>query len=215
MRQSLSLQSGAEDQLQNELDYLTGETPGDIADPWGDSNTGVIEWAGAKAEENGFSPRTPATKLAAPSTQRLYYHLDVPRMNYSTQSLLSLPFGRPVSPRRRSPERKKRQRKAKITTTMEGRASPGVTLQSAADDDLFEVLMLTAIKANTELYHKVLRYEPVDFNVFLDLSIGRDLPTKKLVHKLRAFLDRQVCLSCLLASRCLLQLTDHSFLWPF
>lgn len=126
-------------------------------------------------------------------------------MNYSTQSSLPLPFGRPISPRRRSPTRKKRPRKAKIVTTTEGRASPGVALQSAADDDLFEVVMLTAIKANTELYHKVLRYEPVDFNVFLNLAVGRDLPTKNLVYKLRAFLDQQVCLVCLFASRCSLR----------
>ena len=123
-------------------------------------------------------------------------------MNYSTQSSLPLPFGRPISAGRRSPARKRRLRKAKIATTTEGRASPGVALQSAADDGLFEVVMLSAIKANTELYYKVLRYEPVDFNVFLDLAIGQDLPTKKLVYKLRAFLDRQVCLLCALTSQC-------------
>lgn len=136
-------------------------------------------------------------------------------MNFSTQSHLPLSFGRPITPRRRSPARKKRLRKAKIITTTEGRASPGVALQSAADDDLFEVIMLTAIKANTELYHKVLRYEPVDFKVFLDLAIGQDLPTKRLVYKLRTFLDQQVCLLCLLTGRCSLWSTDYPFLWSF
>jgi len=198
--------------------------PSDIADSWGDWNAGVIEWAGHEEEEKGtpklwpatsFSPHTPATELATPNIRQLYPHLNVPRMNYSTQSPLPLPFGRPISPPRRSPTRKKRPRKAKIVTTTEGRASPGVALQSAADEDLFEVIMLTAIKGSTDLYHKVLRYEPVDFNVFLDLAIGQDLPTKRLVYKLRAFLDRQVCLLCLLASRCSLWPTDYSFLWPF
>lgn len=73
--------------------------------------------------------------------------------------------------------------------------------------------MLTAIKAHTELYYKVLRYEPIDFNVFLDLAIGQDLPTKKLVYKLRTFLDRQVSLLCPLASWYSLRPADHSFLY--
>lgn len=223
MRQSLSLRSGAEDQLQNELDSEIGERPSEIADSWGDWDAGVIEWTGAEADEKMIPElwpstppsHTPATKLAAPSTRRLYPHLNVPRLNFSTQSSLPLPFGRPISPRRRSPARKKRPRKAKIITTTEGRASPGVALQSAADDDLFEVIMLMAIKANTKLYHKVLRYEPVDFNVFLDLAIGQDLPTKKLVYKLRTFLDQQVGLLYSLISRCSLRSTDYPFLWSF
>jgi hypothetical protein len=225
LRQSLSLHSGAVDQLQNELDCFSGDTPTSIADSWEDWNAGVIECAEARAEENTIprlwlstSPSlcsSAATKLAIPSTQRLYPHLDIPIMNYSTQSSLPLPFSRPISQRRGLPVRKKHLRKVKIATTTEGRASPGVALQSAADDDLFEVVMLSAIKANTELYHKVLRYEPVGFSVFLDLAIGQDLPTKRLVYKLRTFLDRQVSLPCLSASRSSIRSTDYSFLWSF
>ena len=225
LRQSLRLHSGAEDQLQNELDCAFGETPSEIADSWGDWNAWTIEWTGGGPDEkmipelqSSASPScTPATERAAPSTRRLDSHPGVPKMNFSIQPSLPLPFGRPISPRRRSPARKKPPRKAKIVTTTESRASPGVALQSAADDDLFEVLMLTAIKANTKLYHKVLRYEPVDFNVFLDLAVGQDLPTKKLVYKLRTFLDQQVCLLCSLTGQYSFSLlsTDYTFLWPF
>ena len=156
-------------------------------------------------------PCAPATNPAAP--RRVYPRLDVLRTNFSTQSSLPPSFGRPISPRRRSPARKKRPRKLDIATTTEDRASPGVALQSATNDDLFEVIMLAAIKADTELYHKVLRYEPIDFNVFLDLAIGQDLPTIKLVYKLMTFLDQQVCFLCALPSQCSLQSADHSFLW--
>jgi len=203
-----------EDQLQSELDCSFGDTPSDIADSH--RNSGVIEWAGAGAEgktsstlwpSKPFSPCVPAIKSASPSPRQLYPGPNILSTNLPTQSSLPLPFGRPISPRRRSPARKKRPGKAKIA---KGRASPGV---AAADDDLFEVIILTAIKANTELYYKVLRYEPVDFNVFLDLAIGQDLPTKKLVYKLRAFLDRQVCFLCALASRYSLLSADHPFLW--
>ena len=220
MRQSLSLQSGAEDQLQNELDYSFGDTPSDIANSHWDA--GVIEWAGAGADEK-MTPKLPpsasllrctsATKPAAPSPRRLYHRLDILRTDFSTQSPLPSPFGRSISPRRRSPVRKKRSRNPTIATTTEDRASRGVALQSATNDDLFEVIMLTAIKANTELYYKVLRYEPIDFNVFLDLAIGQDLPTKKLVYKLRTFLDRQVCLLCALTGQCSLRPADYSFLY--
>jgi hypothetical protein len=219
LRQSLSLQPGVEDQLQNELDCSFGDTPSDIANSH--SNVGVIEWAGAGATgkmtpklwpSTPFSPCALVTKPASPSPQRLYPRPNVLSTNFSTQSSLHIPFDRPISRRRRSPARKKRPRKATIATTTEGRASPGVALQSAASDGLFEVIMLTAIKANTELYYKVLRYEPVDFNVFLDLAIGQDLPTRNLVYKLRAFLDRQVCFLCALISQYSLRSTDHSFL---
>ena len=220
LRQSLSLQSGAEDQLQNELDCSSGDTPSDIANSlW---NAGVIEWAGAGADEKmspklwpsaPFLPRASATRQAAPSHQQLYHRLNILTTNFSTQSSLPSSFGRSISPRRRPPARKKRPHKGTIATTTEDRASRGVALQSATNDDLFEVVMLTAIKADTELYYKVLRYEPIDFNVFLDLAIGQDLPTIKLVCKLRTFLDRQVCLQYALASQCSLRPADHSFLY--
>ncbi|KAI0796610.1 hypothetical protein C8Q75DRAFT_741679 [Abortiporus biennis] len=58
------------------------------------------------------------------------------------------------------------------------------------DSELF-IKLKQSIMDDKELYGKVLRYEPVHFEVFLQLALDLNVPSRKLKHRVKSFLDKQ------------------------
>lgn len=76
-----------------------------------------------------------------------------------------------------------------------GATSPSKTnilLQGVQDQENFNNIMQERIKEDAELWHRVLRYEPVPFTEFLDMALATGAPKKNLTEKLRTFLISRV-----------------------
>lgn len=104
-----------------------------------------------------------------------------------------LPLPLPVQPPSVSP-RKKVSNKQAISAL-------GIHTLDNMDQQQFDNLMQSAIRNDSSLYQKVLRYEPIEFNQFVYLAMGQGIPTGRLVKKLRQFLDNSVSFQLKLFSR--------------
>ena len=66
-------------------------------------------------------------------------------------------------------------------------------------EDEIDAQLKASILSDTQLYHRILRYEPIPFDAFVDLVAGPDSGIKvtgPLKLQVRAFLDKQVSTRC-------------------
>ncbi|VDC06311.1 unnamed protein product [Peniophora sp. CBMAI 1063] len=68
------------------------------------------------------------------------------------------------------------------------KAAPAVVL----DDDALEVEMKRLILADEALYLRILRFEPIHFDVFYELALSIGISDRKLKARVRTILDKQV-----------------------
>jgi len=89
----------------------------------------------------------------------------------------------------------KRKGKSRAVVTSQKRRTKLVkeeaNLIPLSDEATVNELLKTMITSNEELYLRVLRYEPINFEVFYDLALARKLQPRGLRLKLRNFLDSQ------------------------
>ncbi|CDO76252.1 hypothetical protein BN946_scf184470.g10 [Trametes cinnabarina] len=90
----------------------------------------------------------------------------------------------------RPPTKKKRRKKAAASEESEAEAAKA----SDISQDELNVKMKEAILKDEALHLRILRYEPIRFDVFLQMAVDLGIPAKRsgLKGKVRAFLDQKV-----------------------
>jgi len=98
-----------------------------------------------------------------------------------------------VSPTRQDPEGQGKGRKpTKPRSKKKADVQPNNPTQiTEVDDAEFKSKMLNAIREDDELYHRILRYDPIPLDDFVALAVILDFPTRGLQSKVTKFLDDQ------------------------
>jgi hypothetical protein len=95
------------------------------------------------------------------------------------------------------------------------KAKPKRSRKKAEDefDERWEFGLKEKILEDRDLHLRILRYEPINFDVFLKLATGEEIAGGRLIFKLRAFLDKQVGLVSDPSAMVCSGFSGHQFLW--
>ncbi|RDX55689.1 hypothetical protein OH76DRAFT_1478311 [Lentinus brumalis] len=175
-------------------DQYTPEDPGyDVQDDYHyaekDWNNGLWDQADGAClhyvpDENGAGPSNPSSRVHAPAPRKLGTILEDLPIPGPSGTAEQAPVAEP-------PKKKAKTRRKKATVAEDGDAEAQIG-KDISQEDLNAKLKEAILKDET-LHLRVLRYEPIHFDVFMKLATDLGIPAKRsgLKGKVRTFLDQK------------------------
>ncbi|KAF9653385.1 hypothetical protein BDM02DRAFT_3182909 [Thelephora ganbajun] len=124
-----------------------------------------------------------------PLPQKPLLPLHTPVPTYTSSATRNSMQLTPQGPTRQGKERKAAKSRSR-TKEADVRSNNTTQLIEMVDAEL-KSKMLNVIREDDELYHRILRYDPIPLEIFLALAVTLDLPTRGLQSKVTKFLDEQ------------------------
>lgn len=120
----------------------------------------------------------------------IFPNIIIPPEGHNSPPVLS--SAAPMTPRKYTSSRESPTNKLAITKKTKGihRKGEGDEPSNQALGDNWELKIRSMIIEDNILHQRILRYEPIHFDVFFQLATEQDLPSRGLRIKLRSLLDK-------------------------